>query len=279
MYSVEEMLDLAEKCKAINWMNSDKIFDIFFDTLESPHCKDSKSLKSLKWTIGRYLNSQMTYIEGSKCKDTNYFVYYINKQLEEFSVECSRCSKYIGFKSNGRILTEISEPVECFDYGRKTFRIKTKSNEFVILNDLRHYSKLPEFFNEQDINFPSGEYHTAKRYAEHNALAGFVGNTSVEVYKLNDDYYLTSKFNEENMELHPDKFDIDSSKNLGSVCCDLWWIMGADKTELDFEKIVSDRCDYVILDVLPDTEYDFIINMNYDSDDCELGSIFKLVKV
>ena len=141
----------------------------------------------------------------------------------------------------------------CFQFKKYLIEIKTKSDKFVIMNDIREYIKTPNRYKESDINSLGGTIKASQLYAEDGVMTFFVGNSGVsisqDVNKENTFYLYENGFFDED-DNNPELED------KGHVSCGLWWVMGADQTDLDMEQLLKNEYDKpTIIDVVPNSTY------------------------
>lgn len=68
-------------------------------------------------------------------------------------------------------------------------------------------------------------------------------------------------------------------KLIDKICCDLWWLMGADVATVDMDGFLNQGFDYdhVILDVVPNSVYEFNASFEFDHHDTILKYDIKKV--
>ena len=143
----------------------------------------------------------------------------------------------------------------CFQFKKYLIEVKTKSDKFVIMNDIREYIKTPDRYKESDINSLGGTIKASQLYAEDGVMTFFVGNSGVtisqDVDKENTFYLYENGFFDEDED---DNFPELEDK--GHVSCGLWWVMGADQSDLDMEELMKNEYDKpTIIDVIPNSTY------------------------
>ena len=176
-------------------------------------------------------------------------------------IQCPYCDEYITISRavapcGTRLLciSKESEDANCFQFKKHKIEIKTKSDKFVFMNDIRQFIKTPDRFKEKSINTLGGTLHAVQSYAKDGVFSVFVGNSGVlidqdkntkDIYVYEHDFFDDVEENE-----------LPDLENKGRVCCDLWWVMGADALDVDLESALKNEYDKpVIVDVEPNTTY------------------------
>lgn len=223
---------------------------------------------------------------------------FSNKTLYEliskFIIRCPVCNKRLDlYINNDGVLVLSSETDgQCFDRGIHKFTIKTVSDKFIITNDLRDCISSDGFYGTS-INQIKGMYDATKQWAENDVFCVFVGNTCCPVYKHPDGHYTAFSGSFSELIYDPsvetkeeflewvdnwcgieyynrvcETVDLNTKYELlNSISCSLWWLMGADVNTVDMDKFLSTKQDYVILDVEPNTVYEFTVNFKFDHGD------------
>lgn len=242
------------------------------------------TINDIKINKGSHFQSSDLFLEESILSRLNMYMCissFGNDKLQDvvsISVTCPDCDKSVVFKidkdknvyidhchkgyvKNDKYIVNKVDDI-CFDYDRSyTYTIKTKSNKFILANDLRKYLKSENWLKCFSVNSASGINNVVKKYSEDNVICVFVGNNLIsfegnkELYKVIDSY----------------DFDEDEEDDLSNfICCDLWWVMSADIQDVDMEKLIEDKVSYLTIDVEENSTYHLIVN--YTNDD-ELGNI------
>lgn len=213
----------------------------------------------------------------------------VNKRIDQrithgFNITCGFCDQVLNlYLSDDGVLRPDPETIEhmkdeCFEFKNYQFEIKTKSNQYVIANSLidKFKTNIRDHLRDCDINALQGSVEAVRRYAKDGVICPYVGNTSIAVSKTESgDYYF-----HENYRYDPetDEFtdiELHQVEQLGAICCDLWWIMGADVTDVDMDKVIESGYDYILIDVEPNTTY----ILDYDMSEGEIdGKCFKFSK-
>lgn len=268
-----------------NWDDSDelnlKITQLIADDIDfGTHTQTESHKKSFYNQIARKIGEEVIFCEimseimiEDKLFESieEYFEQVgnniIQTKVNKMQLKCPYCDEYIYVdyhtndenNTNTRYLC-IGENKKgekskdnCFEFKKYSIEIKTKSDKFVIMNDIRQYIKTPDRFNESDINSLGGTIKAAHLYAEDGVMTFFVGNSGViisqDVNEENTFYLYESGYFDED----------DTAPNLiekGYVSCGLWWVMGADQTDLDMEELLKDEYDKpTIIDVVPNSTY------------------------
>lgn len=272
-----------------NWDDSDelnlKVTKLITDEIDfGTHTTTEKQKKSFHRKIAQKIGEEVIFNEilagvmvedGTFQSAEEYFTELGNeileKKLYKMKLRCPYCDEYFeisrkvvvgkDFYSSPRYLClgknkDGEEPKDnCFQFKKYSIEIQTKTDKFVIMNDIREYIKTPNRFSECDINSLGGTIKASQLYAEDGIMTFFVGNSGVTI---------SQDANEENtFYLYENGFfDEDSNENIpnlinkGSVSCGLWWVMGADQSDLNMAEVMKDEYDKpTIIDVIPNSTY------------------------
>lgn len=194
----------------------------------------------------------------------------IQDSVLKHRIQCPYCDEYITisrkifagkhyddtirYLSIGKDSDGVLSNDNCFQFKKHKIEIKTKSDKFVFMNDIRQFIKTPDRFKEKSINTLGGTLHAVQSYAKDGVFSVFVGNSGVlidqdkntkDIYVYEHDFFDDVEENE-----------LPDLENKGRVCCDLWWVMGADALDVDLEAALENEYDKpVIVDVEPNTTY------------------------
>lgn len=196
-----------------------------------------------------------------KCPDCGKSVLF--KIDEKNNVYINNCFENKSFNNNGNIEYKLEKvDKNCFNYNHiYKYQIKTKSNKFIVANDLRKYLKTKDCLSNSSINSTSGINDVVKNYSKDNVICVFVGNNFVS-FDGNKDLYkiIEPDINEEDDEEYTDNYLTNF------ISCDLWWIMSADINDVDMEKLKENNVSHVIIDVEEDSLYNLNIKYNKNNE-------------
>ena len=130
---------------------------------------------------------------------------------------CPSCGNRLQMGTDGRRFYVMGDPCE-FPKGFEVseWELNVPSGKLVVANDLRDWYPIDGDF---DIETERGLHETAMAYAEAGMSHAFVGNTCPGVYR----------------ERRKGSYSIKnsrSSKNIASICTDLWWYSLCDYEDL-----------------------------------------------
>lgn len=197
-----------------------------------------------------------------KCPDCGKSVLF--KINEKNNVYIDDCFENKSFNKNGKIEYTLGKvDKNCFNYNHTyTYSIKTKSNKFVVANDLRKYLKTKDCLSKSSINSTSGINDVVKNYSKDNVICVFVGNNFVS-FDGNKDLY---KVIEPNINEEDDDEEYTDNYLTNFISCDLWWIMSVDINNINMEKLKENNVSYVIIDVEENSLYNLNIKYNKDNE-------------
>ena len=193
----------------------------------------------------------------------------------KYLARCEICDCEHGVEYNYDAESDMLIPVNptCYKLPKlKKYTIKTTSNKFIFLNNVRKIMKDSQIdhLSVQSINSDRGQEAACSGFAGDNIACAYVGNTSTYIFENKGKTELKTWWSK--------KWD-----NAERICCDLWWITGIDVSQADpykLEEFKKSGYDYVEVDVEPNTEYYFEVNY-MDSKferDCLTHKFYKKVK-
>lgn len=191
-------------------------------------------------------------------------------KLKNLRIQCPYCSENLPLELDENRILRVSKNIDkevkdnCFEFKKYSYEIQTKSDKFVFMNDIRRYIKTPDRLKENNINSHGGTMSAIEAYAKDNIFCAYVGNSGVVISQEID--------NENSFHIFENGFfnnDVETRQKLtdiGSVCCDLWWVMGADIKDLDMDEIQENQYDPPnIVYVEPNSTYIFEIDMTVEA--------------
>jgi hypothetical protein len=296
----------------VDWAYKASTKDVFDRVVKGinigDHCKHEDDEFMIKHEVGERIRTALHSIEyiikTQDRKDFDGKTFY--ELMHTFIIRCPICNKrlYVKVNNDGVLVLCDENEGKCFERKTYTFTIKTVSDKFIIANDLRDYIE-PDGFDGASLNQIKGMYDATRQWAENDVFCVFVGNTTCPVYKHPDGHYTafssnfddlifdpTSETKEEFLEWVEDCYgmeyynrvcktvDLDTPYELlETISCSLWWLMGADVATVDMDTFLNEQHprDYVILDVVPNSVYEFSVDFTFD---CNNGiSKFDIKKV
>lgn len=174
----------------------------------------------------------------------------------------------LGYDKNG-----VKSSEHCFEFKKYQFEIETKSDKFVLCNDIRQFIKTPDRFKQQSINSLGGTLKAIESFASDNVVAMYLGNSGLNISQdtsVDNTFHFT--------EHHSEDSNLDYK---GHISCGLWWVMGADMNDVDFEKLSQEEHNNsIVIDVVPNSTYILEYDMSEETfdDDKFVPKEFKFYK-
>lgn len=304
---IQKRLDeILKEIEVLKTKDYPEIVDHYFDKINSGYHVMSDRMKSdlgykLLYSIISFQVGVPTVID----KVVNS-VEQLNELYQSYTshltINCDACKEFINFHPSGTnprelymIRGEDDKYAKCFDYGIKKYKFKTTSDKLILANDnLRKYIKVENHFEYYSVDNIKSVEELTNSFINNNVTIGYIGCSSINLYKENNEYIIISDnleeywFNpdandededskaslmqwvEENgsieMYEQADKLGLINKDSIGSIWCGLWGFMATDKDNIDYEKLISDGEEFIELDVKPNTEYIFEVDYKPSAD-------------